>query len=178
MSFAIGVENIKNNINVGSIMRSAYCYGASMVFTIGHRYKPTFADTTKGFRHIPVINFRTWEEYKDHSVYRWLHIGVELVDGAENLCTFVHPRSGVYLLGPEDGSLSPSAQSMCKYTVYIPTRRCLNVATCAATVMYDRLAKGHQNDRQMERNNGTGQAGREGASPLSGLQELANLHVQ
>lgn len=178
MSFVIGVENIKNNINIAALMRSAYCYGASMFFTIGHRYRPTCADTTKGFRHIPVLNFKSWDEYKQHSVYRWMHIGVELADGAENLCTFVHPKSAVYLLGPEDGSLSKIAQDICKYIVYIPTTHCLNVATCGATVMYDRIAKEHQDAGSMERHNETRQAGRKGPSALSGLQKPANLHVQ
>lgn len=45
----------------------------------------------------------------------------------------MNPRRAVYLLGPEDGSIS--------FLVQIPSTYCLNVATAGAVVMYDRAAK-------------------------------------
>ena len=36
--FGIGIENIKTEANIGTLMRSSYAMGASFVFTIGRRY--------------------------------------------------------------------------------------------------------------------------------------------
>ncbi len=56
-------------------------------------------------------------------------MGVELLDEAEDLPSFRHPRCAAYVLGPERGSLSPEMVARCDYLVRIPTRFCINVAT-------------------------------------------------
>lgn len=142
MSFAIGIERTKKAVNVGTLLRSAYNFGASMIFTIGMRYEKQASDTTKAFRHIPLLNFKTWGEYKQHAPYSWEHVGVEIEEKSISLPLFVHPKSAVYLLGPEDGSLSAEARVICKSIVSIPSNRCLNLAVAGSIIMYDRIAKG------------------------------------
>ena len=66
-------------------------------------------------------------------------MGVELLDEAEELPSFRHPRCAAYVLGRERGSLSPEMTARCDHLVRIPTRFCINVATAGAVVMYDRL---------------------------------------
>lgn len=141
MPFIIGLENIKHHENVGSVMRAAYNFGAGSIFTIGKRYKRQKTDTPFTSKHIPTSNFKNWDDYREHA-YSWIHIGVELTEDAKSLVNFVHPPQCVYLLGPEDGSLSKKAQSICKYIVKIPSIQCLNLAMAATIIMYDRLLKG------------------------------------
>jgi tRNA G18 (ribose-2'-O)-methylase SpoU len=66
-------------------------------------------------------------------------VGVELLDEAADLPSFRHPMRAAYVLGPEQGSLSPELLARCDYTVKIPTKFCVNVAMAGAIVMYDRI---------------------------------------
>ena len=141
MPFAIGIENPKTPTNVGTAMRSAYNFGASLVFIVGKRYKKQPSDTTKTFRHIPLLHFDSWDDYAKHAVYKWPHYSVDLLPNAFSLPGFVHPKSAVYLFGPEDGTISPRAQEFCKGSIVIPSRYCLNLAVAASIIMYDRAAK-------------------------------------
>lgn len=140
MPFIIGLENVKHRENVGSVMRSAYNFGAASVFTIGRRYQRQCTDTPNTSKQIPVMNYENWDDYRTHA-FSWIHIGVELTNDAHSLLNFVHPPQCVYLLGPEDGSLSQKAQSICKYIVKIPSIQCLNLAMAGTVVMYDRISK-------------------------------------
>ena len=65
-------------------------------------------------------------------------VGVELTDDAIDLPSFRHPTMAAYILGPENGSLSPEVTAKCEFIIKIPTLFCLNVATAGAIVMYDR----------------------------------------
>lgn len=139
--FGIGIENNKNPANLGVLWRSAVCLRASFIFTIGRRYRREASDTVNAPQHIPCY------EYTDRASFLRLRplgaplVGIELADGAKPLPAFTHPRRAVYLLGPEDGSISAELQAACTYTVEIPSVYCLNVATAGAIVMYDRAAK-------------------------------------
>jgi tRNA (guanosine-2'-O-)-methyltransferase len=141
MPFGIGVEHIKREVNIGTLLRSAYCLGAAFVFTVGRRYERQGGDTVKAFRHLPVWHFGTWEEYWTHAPLAWVPVGVEIWPGAEPLETFRHPPMAVYWLGGEDRDLSSEARARCAALVQIPSRHCLNVATAGSIIMYDRQAK-------------------------------------
>ena len=65
-------------------------------------------------------------------------VGIELIDDAIDLPSFRHPLRAAYVLGPEQGSLSPELLARCDYVVKIPTSFCINVAMAGAIVMYDR----------------------------------------
>lgn len=45
--FGIGVYHPKHEINIGTLIRSAYIFGANYVFTVGRRYKRQSSE--KGF---------------------------------------------------------------------------------------------------------------------------------
>jgi tRNA G18 (ribose-2'-O)-methylase SpoU len=121
-------------------MRSCYNFDASLIFTVGGRYKRQSADTTHTNRHIPILDYVDWDDYAKHAM-NWMHIGIEIAEDAKPLMGFVHPKEAVYLLGPEDGSLSNKAKALCKYVVSIPSRQCLNLAVAGSIVMYDRRFK-------------------------------------
>lgn len=143
MPFAIGVDHPKREINVGTLWRSAFCLGASMLFTVGRRYAPgrDRGDTVTAWRHIPLLNFATWDEYRAHAPFAWVPIGVEIGRQATDLRVFQHPHSAVYILGAEDSGLTNEAVGLCKELVVIPSRYCLNVAVAGSIVMYDRATK-------------------------------------
>jgi len=71
-------------------------------------------------------------------------IGIELREGAMPLHEFKHPEEAIYVFGPEDGSINRLARH-CHQFVYIPVRHCLNLATAASTILWDRQLQLLQN---------------------------------
>lgn len=137
--FAIGAERSSKALNLGNLMRSAHAFGASFTFTIGATYQAleARADTSKGQYHLPHYNWRTRDELALPQGCRL--VGVELTDEAVDLPSFRHPLRAAYLLGPEQGSISPELIALCDHVVKIPTAFCINVAMAGAIVMYDRV---------------------------------------
>lgn len=139
--FGIGVERSKTEANVGTLWRSAYSLGASFVFTIGRRYPRQASDTCHAWRHIPLLEYADVDDFRAHIPYDCQVVGVELTADARSLETYTHPERAVYLLGPEDGSLSRAAQGMCQSVVRFESAYCLNVASAGTIVLYDRQTK-------------------------------------
>jgi tRNA G18 (ribose-2'-O)-methylase SpoU len=137
--FAIGAERSSKALNLGNIMRSAHGFGAAFTFTLGATYQAmeARADTSKGRWHLPHYNWATLPELRLPQGCEL--VGVELTPDAVDLTTFRHPLRAAYILGPEQGSLSPEVLALCKHVIKIPTRFCINVAMAAAIVMYDRV---------------------------------------
>jgi tRNA G18 (ribose-2'-O)-methylase SpoU len=137
--FAIGVERISKQLNLGNMVRSAHGFGASFVFTVGASYgsDEAHADTSKAPAHMPLYN---WQSPEDVLLPQGCKlVGVELLDAAIELPSFRHPLQAAYVLGPENGSLSDDMVAKCDFLVRIPTAFCVNVAMAGAIVMYDRL---------------------------------------
>jgi tRNA(Leu) C34 or U34 (ribose-2'-O)-methylase TrmL len=135
---AIGLHMPKTGHNIGSVLRAATCYDASMVAISGKRssFGPTNVYATE--RHKPVIRC---DSLRDVIPLGAVPVAVDLVDGAESLIDFEHPRSAFYVFGPEDGTLGPSILDWCPRRVMVPTARCMNLAATVNVVLYDRLAK-------------------------------------
>lgn len=137
--FAIGVERLSKPMNAGNLFRTAHAFGASFLFTVAAGYSPRRArsDTSRAPSHLPLY------EYPDVTALVLPDgcrlVGIELLDEAEALPSFHHPRQAAYVLGPEKGSLSPELVARCDQIVRIPTAFSLNLATAGAIVMYDRL---------------------------------------
>lgn len=138
---AVGIERTKNEMNVGTLWRSAVCLGADFIFTIGGRYHRQASDTTAAHRQIPLFEYADLDAFQQHRPYDVPLVGVELTDDAEPLETFDHPERALYLLGPEDGSLSKAALDLCQHVVKFQAAYCLNVASAGTVVLYDRQAK-------------------------------------
>ncbi|MGI9405852.1 MAG: RNA methyltransferase [Hyphomicrobiaceae bacterium] len=142
--FAIGVERISKQLNLGNLVRSSHGFGASFVFTIGAAYSEdeAHADTSRATAHLPLYH---WETPSDLNLPESCRlVGVELLDDAIELPSFRHPLCAAYVLGPERGSLSGEIVEKCDYVIKIPTAFCVNVAMAGAIVMYDRITSlGH-----------------------------------
>lgn len=139
--FGIGVENLKTKSNLGTLWRSAYNFGASFIFVIGNRYKRQCSDTVKAYRSIPLYEYINSEHFLNSRPLDCMLIGVEINERSRNITGYCHFERAIYLLGPEDGSLSPRLVDKCHSIVEIPSKQCLNVATAGSIIMYDRIAK-------------------------------------
>jgi len=135
----IGIYNTKRTYNFGALIRTARAFGAHFVFSVGKR-NPNEASAIGSERMLPVFHFETMALFIASIPVNARLVCVELTEGAEDLRTYRHPESGVYLLGPEDGTL-PGAMLRQHDTVIIPGQYPLNVSMAATVVLYDRMLK-------------------------------------
>lgn len=138
---AIGLDNPKSAVNLGSVMRAAGVYGAALVAISGHRFpigRMATTDTQKHHRHIPLIRV---EDVLGLSLYDCVPVAVDLVPDAMPLPEYKHPERALYVFGAEDATLGSRILERCRDRVYVPTSGCMNLAACVNVVLYDRLAK-------------------------------------
>jgi len=154
--FGIGVAGASKSMNVGSLFRTAHAFGAAYVFTLGGPYARRVgrnADTSDTLGQVPFYDFPTLESFMLPEGTEL--VGVEILDEAEELPSFYHPRRAAYVLGAERTSLPPEVSARCQHHVRIPTRFSLNVALAGALVMYDRtIALGRFAQRPMSSTGG------------------------
>lgn len=135
---AIGLSNPKTPCNVGSVLRAAACYDAALVAFTGRRYQQSSADTTKAWRHRPLVHAN---DLRDVIPYGAIPVAVDLVDGAISLPQYHHPERAFYVFGPEDGTLGESVLSWFRDRIMVPTDYCMNLAATVNVVLYDRMVK-------------------------------------
>lgn len=135
---AIGLHMPKTPTNVGSILRAAHCYGSAFVAQTGQRYRGSSTDTTKAFRHLPLIQTDDLRALIPHDC---VPVAIDILDGARSLTTYMHPERAFYIFGPEDGTLGRGITDWCRDRVFVPTAFCMNLAACVNVVLYDRMVK-------------------------------------
>jgi tRNA (guanosine-2'-O-)-methyltransferase len=142
--FGIGIYAVKTGANVGTLWRSAYQLGAAFIFTIGKRYPRQASDTVKAWRHVPLFEYQTFDDFMLHRPNDCPLIGIEM--GGRTLGEYHHQERSVYLLGAEDGGLPKDIQSSCQTILSIPSVRTesYNVAVAGSIVMYDRIYGGQR----------------------------------
>ena len=138
----IGLHRPKNHLNVGATLRAAGVYESAFVACSGDRIPFKFhrapTDTMRAYRHMPL--FRV-SDLRDVIPYDCVPVAIDIIEGARLLQNYVHPERAFYIFGPEDGTLGKSVTDWCRDVVYIPTKRCMNLAATVNVVLYDRLAK-------------------------------------
>ncbi len=144
---AVGLHHPKNMLNVGEVMRAVGCYEAAMLAVTGTRYQRSRTDTQAAHKHFPMF---VCDDLKSMLPFGATPVAVDLIDGAVALPEYQHPESAFYIFGPEDGTLGSEILDWCRDVVYVPTRRCMNLAATVNVVLYDRLAK--ELSRQGEKN--------------------------
>ena len=139
--------------NVGTVVRTASCFGVKQVWFTGDRVS---LDPDKGQR-LPreermkgvykVDLFQT-DYVFDQFGRDVTPVAIELRPGSELLTNFVHPENPLYVFGPEDGSIDSAILQHCHRFIVIPTQHCVNLAMAVGMVLYDRLLKRHQSGDQ------------------------------
>lgn len=128
----------KTPTNVGSVLRAAHCYGAALVAQTGKRYHGVSTDTTKAYRHLPLLSVDDLFSVVPHDC---VPVAVDILDDARSLVTYTHPERAFYIFGPEDGTLGKAITDRCRDKVFVPTAFCMNLAAAVNVVLYDRAAK-------------------------------------
>lgn len=135
---AIGLSNPKDSSNIASALRAAGIFNVAMVAATGKRYGRHSADTMRAYRHLPLLQV---PDLRAVLPYDCIAVAVEIVESATPLPEYTHPERAFYIFGAEDQTLGSATLDWCRDVVFIPTRRCLNLAACVNVVLYDRCAK-------------------------------------
>lgn len=139
--FGIGCLNMKTSMNYGTLFRTAQIMGADFIFLIGSRFKRQASDTMKSWRHLPLFEYDSFEDFQKHRPYDCKLVGIELMESATPIGEFKHPKQACYLLGAEDNGLTKEAIEACQEIIYLPGERSLNVSVAGSIVLYDRITK-------------------------------------
>lgn len=139
--FGIGIEHGKNVMNYGTLHRTAQILGASMLFTVGRRFRRQCSDTMKSWRHIPTFSYDNLASLVAHMPYDCRIVGIELDDRAQPLEEFKHPQRALYLLGAEDHGLTNGALAVCHKLVRLRGERSMNVSVAGSIVLYHRITQ-------------------------------------
>lgn len=136
--YGIGLDNPKFSTNVGSVLRAAGNFGAGFVAIRGQRFKHQRAPTNKSQhqRHMPVFQC---DDLHTMIPYGCVPVGVDLVDHAENIITYEHPKNAFYVFGAEDATLGERVLGWCRDVIYVPTHHCMNLSGAVHVVLYDRM---------------------------------------
>ena len=137
--FHVAVENLVQDFNIGSIVRSANAFGARSVHVVGrrrwNRRGAMVTDRYLDVRHQPDAEaLHSWAAAEGLPV-----VGVDNVAGAVVLETVELPERCVLLFGAEGPGLSEEALAGCEVVVGISqfgSTRSVNVGAAAAVVMH------------------------------------------
>mmetsp|Transcript_9087 Transcript_9087/g.21103 ORF Transcript_9087/g.21103 Transcript_9087/m.21103 type:complete len:331 (+) Transcript_9087:135-1127(+) len=140
--FGIGVVSPKTQENIGTLWRSAFQLGASLLFTIAGRYRAASADTLNVPARIPLIELDDWSSFVQFAAPKaceWVVIEM----GGTALKDFQHPRNAIYILGSEDHGVPKAILRDARHVVSLESEHygSYNVAVAGSIVMYDRLIK-------------------------------------
>lgn len=131
----IGIHEPQFQVNMGSLVRSAACFGADFVFTT-----KAYSPQTTAVGHetsIPVFDNAHLETVVPHNAEL---VAIEYTDDSTPLSAFQHPEHAVYVAGSEGPGLPDDVVERADHVVHLPTAWCENVATAAAITLHDRVA--------------------------------------
>ena len=142
--FAIAVVGAKTEVNVGTLWRSAYNFGAAFLVVIGPRYLARYSqasDTMKAREKLPYFICEIWEDFLKMRPYNCPLIAIEQTEKSRQLEKYNHPERAIYILGAEDTGVPKYVLDTCDQILKINTPTCLNVAVAGSIVCYDRQMK-------------------------------------
>ena len=61
--FGIGIYGLRTTANLGTLWRSAQIMKADFLFVIGKRYQTMRTDTMKSWKHIPLFEYDTLDQF-------------------------------------------------------------------------------------------------------------------
>lgn len=132
----VGITNPRFAENVGSIVRSAACFGADFAFTTGG-YSGAPTECGHG-GHLPVFSNVAVADVTPVDADL---VAIEYTDDSKPLASFEHPERAVYVAGRENTGVPADVLEAADETVHITSAWCENVSTSTAIVLHDRVQK-------------------------------------
>ncbi len=140
--YAVMMEHIDGDFNIGTMVRNANAFGAKEVFYLGKRkWDKRGAVGTYNYTNISYL-----ESMDDVAALaeRYVLVGIDNVPGSVPVKDFQWAENTLMVFGEEGRGLSPEILKLCSAIVEIPMHgsvRSLNVGTASGVVMFDYVNK-------------------------------------
>jgi tRNA G18 (ribose-2'-O)-methylase SpoU len=137
LPYIVGVESLKGTLNLGTIIRTSNCMGASRVIYYGKkRYDPRSAVGSANYFPVEYKTLDHIQMLKD----QYLVIGIDcnIPEVTVDYNKFSFPKKSLLLFGSEECGLSKEAKDLVDVFLTIPmvgSVRSLNVSVAASIVM-------------------------------------------
>jgi tRNA(Leu) C34 or U34 (ribose-2'-O)-methylase TrmL len=129
------LPNLRSGYNVGSIIRTAECFGFSQIHLCGYtpsvENKAVQAASMGTESWMPITQWENPQDFFNQLDEKLTLIGVENSEDADLIYNFKWPASGLLILGNEELGIHPSLLDKCDSLVKIPlygNKESLNVA--------------------------------------------------
>jgi len=138
--FAVCIENVIGDFNLGTILRNANALNAREVFYIGQ--KKTDRRSMVGVQNYTPI---TWLSSLDELIKlkeRYVFVACDNVDGAVSISSYRFVPNTLLFIGEEGVGLTQQTLNLCQDTVYIPQQgsvRSFNAGVASGIIMYEYL---------------------------------------
>lgn len=134
--FAVAVEHLIGDFNLGTVIRNANAFNAKEVFYIGDkRWDRRSAVGVHNYTEVQWLpTIEDFKKLKD----RYVVIGIDNVCGAVPLSSYQFVTNTLFVFGEEGVGLTPEMQSMCSGLVEIPmygSVRSLNCGVASGIIM-------------------------------------------
>lgn len=140
--FAILLQNVIYDINIGVSVRNANAFGAEKVFYYGMR-KWNRVPAQGTYHYLELEYLETLDKVvKLKSQYKF--VGLEITDQAVDLRDYQWEPNSLMIVGQEDTGLNGELLGMCDDVVQIPnfgTVRSLNLSVSLGIACYDYISK-------------------------------------
>lgn len=140
--FAVCMEHIIGDFNMGTVIRNANAFNAKEVFYVGEK-KWDKRSAVGVYNYTDVQWVPTVEEFKKLAE-RYTIVGIDNVPGAVSLRGYHWPHNPLMVFGEEGTGLTPEMLALCQVVVEIPmfgSVRSLNCGTASGIMMYDFYSK-------------------------------------
>jgi tRNA G18 (ribose-2'-O)-methylase SpoU len=144
--FGILCCNFNNDFNIATTIRNNNAFLAKEVFIYGHK-KWDRRGAVGAHLYSRIHHLATEEDLGEIGNYTWIDytwIGIDNIEGAVPMDSFVWPKNTLMCFGQEQMGLPPEIIDRCQNVVYIKqygSVRSLNVGTASGIAMYDYTSK-------------------------------------
>ncbi|MFZ4433995.1 MAG: TrmH family RNA methyltransferase [Microthrixaceae bacterium] len=141
-AFHVAIENLRHDMNIGTVVRNANAFGAAAVHVVGRRqWNRRGAMVTDRYVHVhhhpDVASFRSAADERGLAL-----VGIDVVDGSEPIDGRPLPRDCALVFGQEGSGLSADLLAACDEIRDIPmfgSTRSVNVGVASGIAMTEWL---------------------------------------
>lgn len=136
--FAVCVEHLINDFNLGTVIRNSNAFNAKEVFYLGD--KKWDKRSAVGVYNYTDVHFLPTIDDFIKLKERYVIVGIDNVPGSVSISTYTWKPNTLLVFGEEGVGLTPAMQSMCEAIVEIPmygSVRSLNCGVASGIVMHD-----------------------------------------
>lgn len=146
LPFAVCMEHIIGDFNMGTVIRNANAFNAREVFYVGEKRRDRRSEV--GVSNYTSVNWLGCLDELLQLKEKYIFVGIDNIPGATSIANYEYNFSSnkeiMFIFGEEGVGLTPTIQSYCDVMLYIEqygSVRSLNVGTASGIIFFDFATK-------------------------------------